>query len=141
VAVANFKGGVGKTSTCGASGDVGGARWLPGAGDRSGQPGLDDLDLRGRVADEWQTVFPLLARHYARHLQAENQARLARGEAPLPLDDTLSEALKITAPAMSDPEDALAQHRPDRRAAEPLLGRVPDPVWRMRRAAGSCGMR
>ena len=46
VAVANFKGGVGKTSTCGASGDVGGAGWLPGAGDRPRQPGLDDLDLR-----------------------------------------------------------------------------------------------
>jgi hypothetical protein len=31
----------------GASGDVGGARRLPGAGGRSRQPGLDDLDLRG----------------------------------------------------------------------------------------------
>jgi hypothetical protein len=31
----------------GASGDVGSARRLPGAGGRSRQPGLDDLDLRG----------------------------------------------------------------------------------------------
>ena len=30
----------------GASGDVGGAGWLQGAGARSRQPGLDDLDLR-----------------------------------------------------------------------------------------------
>ena len=51
----------------------------------------------GRVADEWQTVFPLIARHYAGHLRAENQARLARGDAPLPLDETMTEALGITA--------------------------------------------
>jgi hypothetical protein len=43
----------------GASGDVGRARRLQGAGDRPRQPGLDDLDLRGRIEDEWQTVFPL----------------------------------------------------------------------------------
>ncbi len=49
----------------------------------------------GKVADEWDTVFPLLARHYATHLRHENQSRLDRGEAPIPLDDTLSEALKI----------------------------------------------
>ena len=52
----------------------------------------------GRVADEWGTVFPLIARHYALHLRSENQRRLDRGEAPLPLDETLTEALKITAP-------------------------------------------
>jgi cellulose biosynthesis protein BcsQ len=49
----------------------------------------------GRVADEWQTVFPLLARHYARHVQAENRARVDRGDAPHPLDAMLTEALKI----------------------------------------------
>jgi chromosome partitioning protein len=27
----------------------------------------------GPIEDEWQTVFPLLARHYARHLRVENQ--------------------------------------------------------------------
>jgi chromosome partitioning protein len=42
-------------------------------------------------------VFPLMARHYALHLQGENRARVARGDPPAPLDDTLSEALKVTA--------------------------------------------
>jgi chromosome partitioning protein len=51
----------------------------------------------GKVEDEWGTVFPLLARHYGQHLRSENQKRLERGEQPLPLDDTLSEALDITA--------------------------------------------
>ncbi len=51
----------------------------------------------GQVRDEWQTVFPLLARDYAESLQAENRARMARGEPPLPLEDTLAEALKIRA--------------------------------------------
>jgi chromosome partitioning protein len=49
------------------------------------------------VENEWQTVFPLLARHYARTLQADNQRRRDRGEAPQPLDDTLSDALDIQA--------------------------------------------
>jgi chromosome partitioning protein len=48
----------------------------------------------GKVADEWQTVFPLLARHYATHLRGENQLRLARGDDPLPLDETLLAALE-----------------------------------------------
>ncbi|MFN7052972.1 MAG: ParA family protein, partial [Gemmobacter sp.] len=48
--------------------------------------------------DEWGTVFPLLAAHYARHLQEDNRARVARGEAPQPLEPMLSEALKL-APA------------------------------------------
>jgi chromosome partitioning protein len=51
----------------------------------------------GRIEDEWQTVFPLIARHYATHLRGENQRRLDRGEAPVALDDTLEEALKISA--------------------------------------------
>ena len=51
----------------------------------------------GRVEDEWQTVFPLLARHYATHVRADNQRRLDRGEAPAPLEDTLAEALDMTA--------------------------------------------
>ena len=51
----------------------------------------------GKVADEWGTVFPLLARHYGETLRADNQRRLDRGEAPLPLDDTLAEALKVKA--------------------------------------------
>jgi len=97
LAVANFKGGVGKTSTAAhlaMSAALDGYRVL-----------VIDLDSQGsmtsifgaRVADEWQTVFPLLARHYARHLRAENQRRLDRGEGPIPIDDQLAEALKLTA--------------------------------------------
>ncbi len=98
VAVANFKGGVGKTSTCAhlaMSAALDGYKVL-----------MVDLDSQGsmtsifgaRIEDEWQTVFPLLARHYGEHLRADNQRRLDRGEAPLPLDDTLNEALGVRAP-------------------------------------------
>ena len=68
VAVANFKGGVGKTST---------ARTSPCQRRLDGYKVLVlDLDSQGsmtsvfggKVDDEWHTVFPLLARHYARHL-------------------------------------------------------------------------
>ncbi|PRX28371.1 Cellulose biosynthesis protein BcsQ [Meinhardsimonia xiamenensis] len=97
VAVANFKGGVGKTSTAAhlaMSAALDGYRVL--VVDLDSQGSMTSI-FGGRVADEWQTVFPLLARHYAQHLRAENQARVARGEAPVPLDDTLSEALKMSA--------------------------------------------
>ena len=50
----------------------------------------------GRIEDEWGTVFPVIARHYAEAAQADNRAKADRGEAPTPLDDTLSEALKIS---------------------------------------------
>ena len=94
-AVANFKGGVGKTSTCAhlaMSAALDGYKVL-----------VVDLDSQGsmtsifgaQVADEWGTVFPLLARHYAEHLRQDNQRRLDRGEAPQPLDDTLTEAVGV----------------------------------------------
>ncbi|MGB0913246.1 MAG: AAA family ATPase [Phaeobacter italicus] len=97
VAVANFKGGVGKTSTCAhlaMSAALDGYKVL-----------VIDLDSQGsmssifgaKVSDEWDTAFPLLARHYGEHLRGENQRRLDRGEAPLPMDDTLNEALKVNA--------------------------------------------
>ena len=95
VAVANFKGGVGKTSTCAhlaMSAALDGYRVL--VVDLDSQGSMTSI-FGGKVDDEWQTVFPLLAGHYARHLLAENQLRAARGEAPFPLEQTLSEALKL----------------------------------------------
>lgn len=97
LAVANFKGGVGKTSTAAhlaMSAALDGYKVL--VIDLDSQGSMTSI-FGGKVEDEWQTVFPLLARDYARHLQADNQARAARGEAPQPLDDTLSEALDTTA--------------------------------------------
>jgi chromosome partitioning protein len=97
VAVANFKGGVGKTSTAAhlaMSAALDGYRVL--VIDLDSQGSMTSI-FGGKVADEWQTVFPLLARHYAAALQADNRARIARGEDPKPLDDTLAEAQGITA--------------------------------------------
>jgi len=96
VAVANFKGGVAKTATAthlAMSAALDGYRVL-----------VIDLDSQGSMSsifgatieDEWQTVFPLIARDYAQSLQAENRARMARGDSPLPFDEMLAEALKIT---------------------------------------------
>ncbi len=96
VAVANFKGGVGKTSTCAhlaMSAALDGYRVL--VIDLDSQGSMTSI-FGGKVADEWQTVFPLLARHYATHLRQDNQARLDRGDTPIPLDETLSEALALT---------------------------------------------
>jgi chromosome partitioning protein len=100
VAVANFKGGVGKTSTAAhlaMSAALDGYKVL--VIDLDSQGSMTSI-LGGTVEDEWQTVFPLLARHYATALQAENRSRIDRGEDPKPLDDTLSEALKIRAPEL-----------------------------------------
>jgi cellulose biosynthesis protein BcsQ len=100
VAVANFKGGVGKTSTCAhlaMSAALDGYRVL--VIDLDSQGSMTSI-FGGRVADEWQTVFPLLARHYASHLQAENRVRMQRGDDPLALDDTLSEALEVRAQSL-----------------------------------------
>ena len=98
LAVANFKGGVGKTSTAAhlaMSAALDGYRVL--VIDLDSQGSMTSI-FGGRVEDEWGTVFPLLARHHARHLRQLNQTRAARDEAPLPLDDTLDEALRIRAP-------------------------------------------
>lgn len=96
VAVANFKGGVGKTSTCAhlaMSAALDGYRVL--VIDLDAQGSMTSI-FGGKVGDEWQTAFPLIAGHFARHLQVDNRARVDRGSAPHPLDDTLTEALKIT---------------------------------------------
>lgn len=97
MAVANFKGGVGKTSTAAhlaMSAALDGYKVL--VLDLDSQGSMTSI-FGGKVEDEWGTVFPLLARHYARHMQSENQRRMDRGEAALPLDDTLAEALPMTA--------------------------------------------
>lgn len=41
------------------------------------------------------TAATLMARHHGEHLQLENRLRVSRGETPVPLEDTLSEALAI----------------------------------------------
>ena len=97
LAVANFKGGVGKTSTAAhiaMSAALDGYKVL--VIDLDSQGSMTSI-FGGRVADEWQTVFPLLARHYGVHLRTENQARLDRGETPLPLEDTVLQAMELRA--------------------------------------------
>jgi chromosome partitioning protein len=96
VAVANFKGGVGKTSTAAhlaMSAALDGYRVL--VVDLDSQGSMSSI-FGGRVVDEWQTAFPLLARHYAEYLRAENRARQGRGETPQSLDETLTEALSVS---------------------------------------------
>ncbi|MEM1340763.1 MAG: AAA family ATPase [Pseudomonadota bacterium] len=95
IGVANFKGGVGKTSTAAhlaMSAALDGYRVL--VLDLDSQGSMTSI-FSGQVADEWQTAFPLLARHYAEYLREENRARQSRGESPQALDETLSEALKV----------------------------------------------
>lgn len=103
VSVANFKGGVGKTSTCAhlaMSAALDGYRVL--VIDLDSQGSMTSI-FGGRVADEWNTVFPLLARHYATHLQTDNRARAARGEDPTALDETLTAALEVKAQDLIQP--------------------------------------
>jgi chromosome partitioning protein len=130
LAVANFKGGVGKTSTAAhiaMSAALDGYRVL--VVDLDSQGSMTSI-FGGRVADEWQTVFPMLARHYGEHLRRENQARQNRGEAPLPLEDTVVQSMEMTAAAL-----AQKTHWPN----IDLIGAQLDlywaefqvPVWRM----------
>ena len=103
VAVANFKGGVGKTSTAAhlaMSAALDGYRVL--VIDLDSQGSMTSI-FSGQVKDEWQTAFPLLARHYGEHLRAENQRRMDRGEAPLPLDEALTDAIEMTAADVIQP--------------------------------------
>ncbi|WP_299929912.1 AAA family ATPase [uncultured Pelagimonas sp.] len=97
VSVANFKGGVGKTSTAAhlaMSAALDGYRVL--VIDLDSQGSMTSI-FGGEVQDEWKTIFPLLAGHYARHLRSTNQGRIDRGEAPIPLDETLSDAVDVSA--------------------------------------------
>ena len=103
VAVANFKGGVGKTSTAAhlaMSAALDGYKVL--VIDLDSQGSMTSI-FGGKVEDEWQTAFPLLARHYGEHLRRDNQRRLDRGEAPQPLDDALDDALSMTAADVIQP--------------------------------------
>jgi chromosome partitioning protein len=97
VAVANFKGGVGKTST---SAHLAMSAALDGYKvlmiDLDSQGSMTSI-FGGKVADEWETVFPLLARHYGAAQRIDNQRRIERGDPPQPLDDTITEALKLKA--------------------------------------------
>lgn len=96
IGVANFKGGVGKTSTAAhlaMSAALDGYKVL--VIDLDSQGSMTSV-FGGKVENEWQTVFPVLARHFGEHTRAENQGRLDRGEAPLPLDDTVAQAMDMT---------------------------------------------
>ena len=130
LAVANFKGGVGKTSTAAhiaMSAALDGYKVL--VIDLDSQGSMTSI-FGGRVSDEWETVFPLLARHYGEHLRRENQARTDRGEAPLPLEDTVLQAMELSCRDL-----ARATHWPN----IDLIGAQLDlywaefqvPVWRM----------
>lgn len=96
VAVANFKGGSGKTTTAAhlaMAAALDGYRVL--VIDLDSQGSMTSI-LGGQVAEEWGTVFSLIAEDYARAVEAENRLRDGRGEVPLPLDETLTEALKVS---------------------------------------------
>ncbi len=93
ISVANFKGGVGKTSTAAhlaMSAALDGYKVL--VIDLDSQGSMTSI-MGGKVADEWQTAFPLLAKDYALNVEAENRLR----DTPLPLDETLTEARNMTA--------------------------------------------
>lgn len=96
LAVANFKGGVGKTSTCAhlaMSAALDGYKVL--VIDLDSQGSLTSI-MGGQVQDEWETSFPILARDFAKHQERENEVRIARGDPPAALDETLTEALKVS---------------------------------------------
>ena len=93
ISVANFKGGVGKTSTAAhlaMSAALDGYKVL--VIDLDSQGSMTSI-MGGQVQDEWQTAFPLLAKDYAINVEAANRTR----ETPIPLDETLTEARKMNA--------------------------------------------
>lgn len=97
VAVSNFKGGTSKTTTTAhlaMSAALDGYKVL--VIDLDSQGSLTSI-MGGLVPDEWHTAFPLMAKDYALALQEENKVREAAGQAPLPFDETLSEALNVSA--------------------------------------------
>lgn len=96
VAVSNFKGGTSKTTTTAhlaMSAALDGYKVL--VVDLDSQGSLTSI-MGGDVPDEWSTAFPLLAKDYAKAVLAENIVREASGDPPLPFDETLTEALKVS---------------------------------------------
>ncbi len=97
LAVANFKGGVGKTSTCAhiaMSAALDGYKVL--VIDLDSQGSMTSI-MGGKVEDEWKTAFPLMAKHFAHAVDQENTVRAAASMPQIPLDETLTEAKSITA--------------------------------------------
>ena len=94
VAVANFKGGVGKTSTAAhlaMSAALDGYKVL--VIDLDSQGSMTSI-FGGRVTDEWQTVFPAAGPPLRAPTCAPTTGAGSTGAiAPLPLDETLSDAL------------------------------------------------
>ena len=141
VAVANFKGGVGKTSTAAhlaMSAALDGYRVL--VIDLDSQGSMTSI-FGGRVADEWRHGVSAAGAALRDPSAGREPAPAGPGRCP---DSAGRDTVRGAEDHHARPgaEDALAEHRPDRGAAEPLLGRVPDPrLADGRRAAGSCGMR
>lgn len=103
IAVANFKGGVGKTSTAAhlaMSAALDGYKVL--VVDLDSQGSMTSI-MGGVVKDEWKTAFPLMAKDFALSIEAENRERALRDERPLPLDETLTEALNTKARDLIQP--------------------------------------
>jgi len=97
LAVANFKGGVGKTSTCAhiaMSAALDGYKVL--VIDLDSQGSMTSI-MGGKVEDEWKTAFPLMAKHFAHAVDQENTVRAAASMPQIPLDETLTEAKSVTA--------------------------------------------
>lgn len=99
IALSNFKGGVGKTSTAAhlsMAAALDGYRVL--VIDLDSQGSLTSM-LGGRVADEWQTAFALIAKDFAMETMSE-----ADGAGPAPvLDETLREALQLDVASVVQP--------------------------------------
>ena len=102
-AVANFKGGVGKTSTAAhlaMSAALDGYKVL--VIDLDSQGSMTSI-MGGNVPDEWSTVFPLIAKDYAKAVVAENEVRRAGGQPEVSLDETLEESLNVTSSDVIQP--------------------------------------
>ncbi|MCF6445744.1 AAA family ATPase [Nereida sp. MMG025] len=96
VAVANFKGGVGKTSTCAhlaMSAALDGYKVL--VVDLDSQGSMTSI-MGGQVEDEWQTAFPLLAKDFGRHMEAEMRMQGEDPEASGLFDETIKEAMTVS---------------------------------------------